>query len=111
MNFRVDQEASCVSCFALFSCQHHAFPSSDSQVGRYLVPSDYLSRVDVQAYQITSSHKAEVFSKWVHPDVVFVLWIAYRNMARDTFCEAFASKVAKYCGGMDEDVFSLFGMT
>jgi hypothetical protein len=66
--------------------------------------------VYVQAYQITSSHEAEMLSKWIHPDIAWVLRIPYRNMARDSFCEAFAGEISENGRSVNEDVCSFFCM-
>jgi hypothetical protein len=46
------------------------------QGGKYPVPTNDIPSLHIEAYEITSSHKSEMASERVHPDVVCKFWIA-----------------------------------
>lgn len=52
-----------------------------------------------------------MFPQRVHPDVLWELGIAHRDVSRHALGEALAGKVTEDGGGVDEDVFAVFGMS
>jgi len=89
MDFRMNEEASCISCFRL-------------------IPTHYFSSTDVQANQVPSSHKAEVLPEWVHPDVVLEFGVSDGNVTGHAFGETFSGEVPEDGCGVDEDVRAVF---
>jgi len=123
VNGRVDQEACCI-CGSSLPCVRKICTvplnigmygmvdvphvRSKVRITNYLVPSNNSTCVDIETYQVTGRHEAEVSSKRVHPNIIFILWIPHADMPRHTFREAFAGKVTKDSGCVDEDVLTVF---
>lgn len=74
------------------------------------VAADNLAGVDVQAQHVAGVEKAEVLANRVHPNQLFVLWVADTDVSRDPFNEAIASPAAHHCGHMCEDMLPVLGV-
>jgi hypothetical protein len=77
---------------------------------KYPISSNDFPTIDIKTDEIPSSHEAEMFSKRIHPNVVWELWVSNWDVTGHTLRETFAWEIAEYGSGVNEDVLAVFGV-